>query len=57
MTTQLHTEAIAPTTLFTGAARRARRTHHWQDPHLVSAGELVHLRFGRWLDQTGRLVP
>jgi hypothetical protein len=54
MTTQLHTEAMAPTTLFTGVARRAR---HWQGPHLVSAGDLVHLRVGRWLDQTGRLVP
>jgi hypothetical protein len=34
MTTPLHTEGMAPATLFTGVARRAR---HWQDPHRASA--------------------
>ena len=57
MATQTAATAIAPT--FTRAERRmlrALRTRYRQDHDLFSESESAHLRFIRWLYQTGRLV-
>jgi hypothetical protein len=49
-----------PVPLFTHTQRRALRVlraYYRQHCDLFSAAELAHLRFVRWLVQTGRLEP
>ena len=50
----------APTTTFTRAewrALRVLRARYQQDRDLLSERERTHLRFLRWLYETGRLAP
>ena len=58
MTTQ--TAATVPLTVFGAREWRtlcALRMRYRQDRDLFNDRELAHLRFLRWLSQTGRLVP
>ena len=54
------TGSPAPTTTLTPAERhtlRVLRARYQQDRDLFSERERAHLRFLRWLYETGRLAP